>query len=423
MNQTLEKLPSLLLIGNLESHLAQHELPEKGDVLFDLSDACYVEAASLILILALITKLQREGRQLLLNLPHDKKVRDFLRSWRFPDAVFAQTGRHFRSFTTKESHKYFGENPTQRTNAPFAKHRLDSAGKQLVEVNEGYYIPFQVYAREEHPFNDSLALAECASWCGPFIWEVLTKLLNKDPDQLARHIVFEALVNAVRHPNASRIVGVSQIGRRIAKNDVATDTSNEDLSTGRSAKKTSPSHFTMIWWDDGESIIDTLRKPLSKGMPIRSVAIAKKRVFDVKISSFDGETIDKIRVETDMDLRGDTQEELLLLSSVFPGVTRDPLAEAAVAPASISTTPESSYSGGQPGMGLYLLVNAAVDLYGGEVSFRSKNYFMNIKGSTVRIKGSMTRGKGPYKVKIKKLLSSQAIPGNMVTVRMPLVHI
>ena len=89
------------------------------------------------------------------------------------------------------------------------------------------------------------------------------------------------------------------------------------------------------------------------------------------------------------------------------------------APEAVAASPplDSIHSTGRPlnspGMGLHYLMNAAIDLYGGTVSFRTKNYFLNIKKAK-------KQSAATYGAKIIRYSTSQSIPGNMITVRLPL---
>ena len=68
-------------------------------------------------------------------------------------------------------------------------------------------------------------------------------------------------------------------------------------------------------------------------------------------------------------------------------------------------------------MGLYVLTNTTIDVFGGMLSFRTKNYFMNIKAHVDK-----SNAKSNYQVKVKKYGSwVPNFVGNMVTIRLPLM--
>ena len=64
-------------------------------------------------------------------------------------------------------------------------------------------------------------------------------------------------------------------------------------------------------------------------------------------------------------------------------------------------------------MGLYVLTNTVIDVFGGELSFRTGNLFLNVKDNP--------KGRG-YLAKIKRYGQwYPPISGNMLTVRLPIV--
>jgi hypothetical protein len=307
--------------------------------------------------------------------------------------------------------EYFGENEKAGAKQADSSKRLIPGYAKPIDTFGGTYIPLQTYDRSKTAFSDALALLECDVWSSPLLQEVLSPLLTKDPSYLARDVVFEAMANAVRHPEAKTIVRVSHIEKRNDRPSLEGITGSAVGGARPFSEQTVLSHITLCWWDDGKSIIDTLREPLSHGSSIRSILPEVGSTFDFRITDKRGTIVSQRKVELDVELNEAAEDELLLLAAVFPGVTRDPDAVAASPP--LDSTHSTVRPLNSPGMGLHYLMNAAIDLYGGTVSFRTKNYFLNIKKAK-------KQSAATYSAKIIKYSISQSIPGNMITVRLPL---
>ena len=116
----------------------------------------------------------------------------------------------------------------------------------------------------------------------------------------------------------------------------------------------------------------------------------------------------------------------LLLSSFFPGVSRDPKGLVNWINSPDPEDRDELYK--HPGMGLTTLINAAVDLMGGQVSVRTSNYFLNIKTPTdptplneYKKLSADNKYNQFYQAKITRLNpESNLFDGNMLTVRIPL---
>lgn len=381
-----------LLVGALQEQLVQTDIPSNGNVIFDLEDVTYIESTTLVLLVALILKFEGEGRRLIFNFPSAKPVRDFLRTWRFPDAVAkVSLGKSLRRLTTAKTHSYWGENEVASYGREFVASHPESRNRRFSDEGSAKCWPLQIFDRNTQQFGDDLAISESKYWSGPFMQQVLGGLLHAAPEHVPKDIVFEAMANAVRHPGASQIFTASHLHSKL---------------DGR------PAHFSMSWWDDGKGIVETLRKPLVAGATIRSMVPAKGVSFDLRVFDEHDVLLDSKLISENIELSSMTSDAFLLLAAVLPGVTRDPSVEAAVI-CTDSDTPMIPGRGNQPGMGLHYLMTAAIDLYGGSVSFRTKNLFLNIKALK-------KRSIGKYKAKVIVYSESQSIPGNMITVRLPI---
>lgn len=175
-------------------------------------------------------------------------------------------------------------------------------------------------------------------------------------------------------------------------------------------------HLTIVFWDDGESIVDTLRKAIDADKKIRSLEPGDLCAdYLVTRENELGEKSSPQIIASDLLPNANTEDALLLLASLFPGITRDVAGEGHVVPAEVEAQDRRF---GLPGMGLYVLANQAVDVFGGMVSLRTKDYFLNLQGVPPAARG---RRSERYTVKLRTYGPwYPQFPGNAVTVRLPL---
>ena len=385
----------MLWIGDLERVLWKSKVPPNVEVLLDLNDVTHIETTALTFLAALIAKFESEGRRVVFNFPSSKKVRDFMRLCAFQSAVETiSSGKSLRHLTTPSTHEYWGENESKQRTTKLI--RTSRAGR-YVEVEDvlskqtvARYWPFQLIERDKTVFADAIAFAESDFWSAPFMLQVMNEVLGANGEYLAKDIVFEAMANAVRHPGATKIACIA--------------TSCSDPN-GR------PAHFTCTWWDDGKSIVDTLRAPLTNGENIIAAVGDAKVEFDLKVTDHEGAVTATFAIDQALKLSATDDDVQLLIGAILPGITCDPGAVAAIIPNEIKTRRGSS-----PGMGLHMLIGAAVGIYGGTVSFRTKNLFLNIKPK------KKPRPNG-YDAKIIRYPEWCEVPGNMVTVRLPVPRV
>jgi hypothetical protein len=189
-----------------------------------------------------------------------------------------------------------------------------------------------------------------------------------------------------------------------------------ELAFGEEISHLDTGHLTITFWDDGDSMVDTLLGAIRSRKPVRSVAIPGLSAdFDVTIQDENGEKAEPILIRSDLNPDETTPGEIVFLAATFPGITRDVSGAGHVTDPSVSATDPRL---GFPGMGLYVLTNQAVEVYGGSVSIRSKNYFLNIKGHD----GERSAGDAfCYAAKVRRFGDwCPTFQGNMLTVRLPL---
>ena len=212
---------------------------------------------------------------------------------------------------------------------------------------------------------------------------------------IPNRIIWECISNALRHPDGDLIQTAS---RFINKKNLRHYNTN---------------HFTLVFWDNGQSMIDTLRDAYHDTSKIK--ALLPPRIIH-PIFEVDTDEYSSIRVNTRI-LPGEFKtfenehDYYWFLATFFPGVTKDPEQKTreGYKNQNIEDVPMFKY----PGMGLYLLLKTVVDNFGGTINVRTSNYKLKITAST--------NAEFNYKADIKKVESfKNTFRGNLLSIHLPL---
>jgi hypothetical protein len=228
-----------------------------------------------------------------------------------------------------------------------------------------------------------LVTKEVQRWKEERVLFVLHNYFKDLEKKIPSHIVHEAMTNAVRHPDASRIITASFLDVRKTK------------------------HLTLVFWDNGSSIIDTLMDAVKDLRNVRNENHTFKADYDVVLEDENGIRTGFL-MKSDENPDPSTSDEVALIMTTFPGITRDPSGQGH------RVDKEVTGALSQPGMGLYVLINTVLDVFGGQVSIRTKESFLNLKRAH-------NDELNHYRAKVKKF--GKWVPpflGNMLTVRLPL---
>jgi hypothetical protein len=391
------QLPSSAAVGKVESAFDEFLKSCEGspqDLEIDMSACEFVEPATLTYLTALMRARRREAKKTRLKLPRAKDVRDFFRAWEFPRAVHDAIGSSFASMVCPEDIHYFGESHTLED----VKYRgtLVQGGRDRMPFVGTYGI--KTFFSASVISGEALAKNESKSWKEEHIVTVLNRHLQGLGKRVASHIIHEAMMNALRHPAATLIQTTSHFEWP--------DDSNP----------ASKGFLTIVLWDDGESVSNTLSRAIAEGQNISSVRVPRLYAnYHFVVENENGVKEPAKVICSDLIPDATTPNEELLLAATFPGITRDPAGFGHDADAELAAEDEML---SRPGMGLYVLTNTAVDVFGGTVSVRTKNLFMNIKppGS-----GRGRKDKCQYRVKVRRYGAwMPEFLGNMITIRLPL---
>jgi hypothetical protein len=355
-------------------------------LLLDLASTKFVEISVLFNIISLFKRRQeKKGLKTFIGMSKEKKVRDFLRLWRFPKAFTDATGVELKDILVQDDHLYVGEKQTTYDGFGSGLNALiydrnwsSSQGRRNFFEFVSYFLGPQQPSLFTGPKN-AIPRLESERWNNSLIREVLTTHLFKKSgaDDVARVVIYESISNAVRHPRADIIQTTSLF---------------QSKPTSGSADQKSPStggHLRIFVWDDGMGIIETLERLIRSSKSIRAVKLPYPYLYDaiyLQTSEYGKEVPPGIVVQQEKDPPKDASEEQILLSSLYPGITRtvsqkvddvDPVGD---------TAEESVEWANQQGMGLYALTKTALDSYQGRIRIRSGHHRLTIEIARDRIR-------------------------------------
>ena len=394
------RVPADGTIGSVESAVERffEQFAEEPKFLeLDLSACEYIEVPSLIYFIAFIKGRLNRGLYTYLRIPASESVRDFLRVWEFPRAVRQATGIPFHKFVHEDDMQYFGE----RQDASEIRYNGWVLDRQVDRLLSNRFFAITTFPLNRNTSHARLVVDETKRWEAELVKAVLKKHLKGPEGYFANRVIFESMTNALRHPSANIIQTVSRF----------------DIRYDQEHKPTGPKYFTMVFWDDGESIIATLRQAIDSGLNVRSADVPELyKNYLVTEETSEGVKGEPQPIPSNYLPDERTNEEILLLAATFPGITRDVVGVNHIPPAQLA---EDEKNLSLPGMGLYVLTNCVVDIFGGTIAFRTKEFFMNIKATSnwQRQRGDTSH----YHVKIRRFgENTPSFLGNMLTIRLPL---
>lgn len=368
-------------VGRLERQLLAALSKGEGDLLdLDLRNVTFIEPIALLYLFA--TLVDRSSRELgtELRLPEKRLVRDFLRAWNFDAALKQATGRSLRYFVSEDDYSYFGEEQQH-----YAGRKATGSEEYLASQRFFGVTPQAVGPPETHI---RLVEREWRRWQDPLVLDVLSRLQGT-PEDIARVVVYEALTNAVQHPASTWVAVISS--------------ARSDNADGRVKDR----FFQLGVWDDGESIIQTLKKAARFG-PVRAREPTTVDSFEVKAVGWKNS---RACYRSDWTPSSQASSAEWLLASLFQGISQKPVRR---------DIKDIHMPGDQTerksGDGLHALYRSVVNDFGGSLAVRTGSYFMNVRAAG-------TSPAHTYKAKIQYFDNWPKFPGNMITVRVPLTSV
>lgn len=349
-------------------------------IIFDLGAVEFVDPTALLYLCACAFSLTLAGAALAIELPAGKRVRDLMRRYRFGAALDAVLDESAVDLITDKSASYLREEPEH-----YRGSLVDGTASALARLT----------VTAATGLRDAVTTAQ--QWAAPDVETLLERYLGAQAGLVAPAIIQEALTNAVTHSGAARVV------------------SNGFLQTGARGRA---GLLTISFWDNGESIAETLRLAVRDGK-IRTKATLDRyygwyALFEADAHGDEKAFYRKIYSGHKVDAAWTNPE--LLLAATFPGVSRDPDGPIA--------SPEMARYGRdfeRRGMGLFILTSTAVNSFGGEVLVRAGDAFVNIKRAP---KGVQEEHACHYRAGIvRNPAMAQYFRGNHVVIRLPLLPI
>ena len=425
------KLEGPAVIGAVEQQFNAN-LPDglfQSPIVVDMSDVSFIEIATMVYLCQFIHKRIKNGLRTKLVLPGSTDVLMTLHTWRFFEVVEELTRKPITDFVDGDAARFknikveIGGKAFYKDISTdyFDKFYADKGIQNL--VRKGFFslvfIPFETGKEKRFALR-----SQRLQWTSDqLISAVLERNLLQDVEVgslFANTIIYECLTNAARHPRSdSLIIGSFFDFKRRSKQD----------------KKNY--HFTIVLWDNGRSIVDTLRDAIKEGGDIRSTPsflLAQKSgltssfIMNRKFASNSTSNF----LNYDYVPTAETADEDLLVSSFFPGISRDPSRKHRLFENRDGTVEPREPGDDQleekygPGLGLTFLLDAAVKRLGGEIAIRTKSLIVNIKAAPKGLLGHY-RNMGIkdvdsiYKVKIAEHTGpDNEFVGNMITIRIPL---
>jgi hypothetical protein len=433
LNLPTVQIPIIAVIGEVEATLSRFYQdigapPE--EMCIDFSKCNFIEIATLQFITATIKSRLKHNQNTILHLPFGEaglKVRHFLRRWKFGAAVKDASGKSLNNLVRPADLVYFrGTVKGGDKGDPYAGAQViynDRFGERIYRKNAYRFFGFKSWKLDSETDKLLVVHKERERWVNlyPTLRETLRKQLrfsvHKDDNVgadgelsdivLTDRIVLQAITNALRHPEASII----QASSHMAQKPVPADGVQNGF-------RLVDNFFTIVYWDDGVAIHQTLKKALLKGLTVNHPTVHNTSY----LLKFEETSVPpEYTVINSSDIPNDsTTDERLFLSTIFPGVTCDITGGSEFRDQSKSDNGSTQV----PGHGLFVLAQTAIDTFGGSVAFRTNNMFMNVSRLTPARwrKCGIAGDKPDYYVKIMKY--PEVVPhflGNQITIRLPLL--
>jgi hypothetical protein len=374
-----------LTVAALQDDIASLPVEQwTDDLTFDLADVRWIDIAALVYLTALLIQRGDDGLTTQIVLPRSQRVRDFLRAWKFQECLRRVAGIRLGQLVDRESRGYFGERQRFYTGAQPTGNPSTDLYRDLLSDRFFGLVTHGGSGADLHP---QVVEEQWSKWRIPQILTVLDTNLGGHAEDISRVLVYELLANAIQHPDASRLI-------LTAKGD------GFDPEERRKAQ-----HFTLLVWDDGIGIVETLRRCLDAGTSIRVAGPDTDHSFAIKAVDW---TPSREVYRTDFTPQPDDIDEELLLASIFSGISQKGATQTATIP-----SPGSSPST-EIGRGLSALYSCAVDSFNGSLAVRTGSYFMNVKANPLRRR----KGAPQYRAKVVRV-PGVPFPGNMLSVRLP----
>jgi len=382
-------LSGRLSLASTQERVMEGSLPsgtarEGAAMCIDLRETSRVDVEALMFLLVAMTSRVTRSEPTVLRLPRRRRLRDFLRVWRFQRAVETTAAFRFRELVHPEDHALFGEGV--RYDAPGWPNPVPSGLAGHLERQ--HFFSFRPYVLRNPQSGTAMLQREWARWRQPTVLQLMKRRLAGPAHDIARVVIAELVANAVQHPNARVATVASAIER-------ATPGCDGTLS--------------ISIWDNGIGIARTLGECLTGSDEIgpKTIRVGNPTVLDEFHVVPEGWTSRHSVLTSDWTPDSDAHEAELLLASLFPGISRK--AAQAVEPVD---APGPAPAEANVGYGLHALYRSVVDDFAGELAIRTGRL-------SLRLRAAGDGGGGAYEAHLEFHDEWPEFLGNMVTVRIP----
>lgn len=376
INNILEfRLSEYAYVGRAEKefHDFYKDKDYKSPLIIDLSQVLYIQITTLVYLAQIVYKRELDSLKTFLGLPVSDEVRIFMFTWRFFEIIEELTGKNIFNYIVGNQKKF----PPAKFNIEgttfylninkdyFDKHYNEEQLKNLVK--KGFFSLICEPFKEENQKYLALKKQKRTWSTEKLITDILQKNLLEDVaigSLLANTIIVECLTNAANHPDSDHLV----IG------SFYDFTNKEKVLTGNKSKK---NFFTIVIWDDGDSIINTLLDPINLNSSIRatdSFEVAKKSGykpwFRIVRNNYTSNSNNESLFYDFLPTKESGNDEILL-SSFLPGISRKPINKK-------EGTEESYISSSGTGLGLTQLLKAVIKDLNGSIHVRTSDYLLEI---------------------------------------------
>lgn len=410
-------------ISNTLSTTPNSTLNDTRSVQFDLRDVRFIDCYCAQVLICYVRYFDRQGTQVTIKLPKQKRVRDMLRVWNFDEALRDAVGSRLSRFCDENDRThYFPPNEKQTTfdirlfptiyrRAVVPSNNLDADTHPRTN-----FFGFRTIHVPTAEAKAQRALIEKELWQSPNVRRLLERDLKLDVRFFSARIIFEAVFNALRHPSADIVQTATHTRYVYEQAQLSFDEGRESPSIPSSPSKSAVVHY----WDDGVSLLDIIEKSLAQGNGRRtSPAGDFATSYRLLWKSWDENepSIDRIMTTSD-DANSASHLSEKLLFILQPYVSMVP---SLYGHTSTTETTEDDPRLASVGMGLYLLLDTTIRMFGGKIRVRTANIHMDIyKGKNRQSRRGAVTPKYDYTVEVREMSPLlPKFPGNIITISIP----
>lgn len=375
-------------IAAIDATWVRRRSPDHFEV--DLSRSSYVSHASLLYLVAFARRRHVRDQPTRFKLPTSERAIDYLRAWKFPEAIELACETRFVDLIDAKSRARLAAMP-ERSRYEIVVVTPEGGRETMLPVHYFALTPIRI----SDPYTpDALktsperaATTERDRWLAVHLRALLDHYLGGFGDTVATRIVYEAVLNAASHSGARMGLASAQILKHRDGDD-----------------KGKPIALEIAIWDDGDTFIQTLQAQLDDEKPITSIAYGRfDEHFTINLTTPDG-PMPKIELDS-RTTENETSPPALLISAFMLGITSSP-----DRPPTVDDFGRIRHK--DPGLGLYYVRRAAIDKFGGEIEYYAAQFHASIAAG---------EEKWHYEANVDYSPTGRApIAGNLLIVRFPL---